>query len=277
MRLFNKVAIVGVGLIGGSIGLGLKKKGLAGEIIGISRHNKTLELAKRKGAIDKGSLKIDAVKGADLVILAVPVNTVIGLAGKISGLTGPDCIVTDVGSTKEEIVRSLEKLFPNYAGSHPLAGSEKRSIANAAEGLFEGSLCILTPTKKTNARALKKIRHLWEILGAKTTFLNPCVHDKILSFVSHLPHLAAFSLIGAVPGINLKFAASGLKDTTRIAASDSEIWADIFLTNRRNLKIAARIFKKNLSALEKAISANDRKKLVSILTGLKKKRLKLKC
>lgn len=275
MRLFNKVAIVGTGLIGGSIALAIKRKRLAREIIGVSRHKKSLLLAKRKGAIDKGSQKLSIIKDADLLILATPVKAIINLAPKIAGIVKKECIVTDVGSAKEEIVSVFEKIFPNYVGSHPLAGSEKRSIANAHPDIFKGSLCILTPTENTNNKALKKIKVLWAKIGVKLVLLNPVIHDKILSFVSHLPHAVAFSLMGTMPQGYLKFASGGLKDTTRIVASDSELWSDIFLSNSKNVLEAIKSFRNNVSHLETALKKKDKKTLIHILREAQKKRASL--
>ena len=275
MKLFNKVAIVGTGLIGGSLALAIKKSGLAGEIVGVSRHKKSLVLAKRRGAINRGSQSLEIIKGADLVVLATPVDTILAFAPKISKFIKKDAIVTDVGSTKERIVKSLEKRFPNFVGSHPLAGSEKRSIANAHPDLFKNSLCLLTPTKKTNKRAMNKINILWKKVGAKTIFIDPERHDKILAFVSHLPHIVAFSLIEAVPRNFLRFGSTGLKDTTRIAASDSELWAEIFLSNQKNILKTISLFKRNISSIESAIKRKNRKSLGEILERAKNKRLKL--
>lgn len=271
-RLFNKVVIVGTGLIGGSIALALKKNRLANEVIGVSRHKKSLLLAKRKGAIDRGSVSLGIIKGADLLILATPVNTIINLAPKISRIVGRDCIVSDVGSTKEEIVSRLEKIFPNYAGSHPLAGSEKRGIINAHPDLFKDSLCILTPTRNTNKKALNRLSLLWRRLGARTALLSPQAHDKILSFVSHLPHIVAFSLIGIIPRQYLRFASSGLKDTTRIAASEGELWADILLSNRKNIIKAIELLQANMSRIKSAIQKKDKKRSASIIKKAKIKR-----
>jgi prephenate dehydrogenase len=272
MRLFNKVAIIGVGLIGGSIAQAIKKKNLAGEVVGVSRHKKTLFLAKKLQAIDRGSQDLNIIKGADLVILATPVETIINLAAKISPLLKKDCIVSDVGSTKQKIVSKLERIFPRYIGTHPLAGSEKRGIVNACAGAFKDSLCILTPTRHTDKKALGELRRLWIKLGAKTVFLTPDTHDKILSFVSHLAHLAAFSLIGIMPGRYLKFASSGLRDTTRIAASDSALWADIFLSNQKNITRAVTCFQKNLGKIKSAINSRDKKLLIQILKEARVKR-----
>ncbi len=272
MRLFNKVAIIGTGLIGGSLALAIKNKGLAGEIIGVSRHKKTLLLAKRIGAIDKGARDLKVIQDADLVILATPVSTIIKLAVKISKIIKKECLVTDVGSTKQAIVSKLERIFPCYVGSHPLAGSEKRGVLNADARLFKDSLCILTATKNTHKVAQEKIKRLWNNLGAKVIFVAPDAHDKILSFVSHLPHLVAFSLIGAVPGNYLKFASTGLKDTTRVAASDSEMWSDIFLSNQKNVLKSIGLFQNNLSLIKSAIQRKDKKLLNKVLENAKEKR-----
>lgn len=271
MKLFKRVAIIGVGLIGGSLALAMRKKGLAEEIVGVSRHAKTLRLARKRGVINKGSLKLNIVKDADLVIFAAPVKTILAIAKKVSRLVKNDCLVTDVGSTKQEIVVKLEKLFPAYVGAHPLAGSQKRGVMNARADLFKNSLCILTPTKDTKARAQKRIEKLWRACGARVILLSSAQHDKALSFVSHLPHIVAFSLIGIVPREYLKFAASGLKDTTRIAASDSEIWADIFFSNQELLK-AIESLEQRLSRIKRAIKHKDRKTLEKILQAARQKR-----
>jgi len=276
MKLFNKVAIVGTGLIGGSMALEMKKRRLARQIIGVSRHKSTLIWAKKRRIIDKGSQDLSIIRDADLVVLATPVNTILKSAGIIAKLIRQDCIVTDVGSTKKEIVDKLSKIFPNYIGSHPLAGSERRGIANIDMDMFKESLCVLTPTKDTSPRALKRIKSLWAQLGARVVLLNPGTHDKILSFVSHLPHAVAFTLIDAVPDKYLRFTANGLKDTTRIASSDSRLWADIFLSNRRNMLEAIESFQGKLSRIKSAISRKDEKALIAILKRAKGKKENLR-
>jgi prephenate dehydrogenase len=275
MRLFNKVAIIGTGLIGGSIALDIKRRKLANKIIGVSRRKNSLLLAKRLGAIDYGSREIDIIKGADLVIMAAPVSAILNLAKPISKRLTRDCLVTDVGSTKKEIVAELEKVFPYYVGSHPLAGSEKRGIVHACANIFKDSLCILTPTQNTDPKALSKIKKLWIQLGAKVKFLSPVEHDKILSFVSHLPHIIAFSLISSIPSGYLSFASCGLKDTTRIAASDSEIWKDVFFSNQKNVLKGIELFQKNLVKIESALRRNDKNLLTQILKKAKNKRATL--
>ena len=272
MRLFKKVAIVGTGLIGGSLGLVIKKQGLAAEVVGISRHKKNLLLAQRRGAIDRGSQSLEIINGADLLILATPVEVIMNLAPKISKIVSKDCIVTDVGSTKSEIVAHLSKIFPGYVGSHPLAGSEKRSIAYANTDIFKNSLCVLTPKKNTERKALNKLKILWAKAGARVVLLTPRSHDKILSFVSHLPHAVAFSLVSIMPEKFLKFASTGLKDTTRIASSDSELWAEIFLSNPDNILKAIRSLEGKIAEVKKAIQKKDKQKLLKILKEAKRKR-----
>jgi prephenate dehydrogenase len=272
MRLFQRVAIVGTGLIGGSIALGLKKNALAREVIGFSRRKKTLLLASKIGAIDRGSQDIRVIKGADLVILAAPVSTILGFALAISKIIPADCIVTDVGSTKKEIVSRLERIFPRFVGAHPLAGSEKQGIQYAAAGIFKESLFILTPTNKTDSRAVGKVKMLWAKLGSKVVFMTPDAHDKILSFVSHLPHIAAFATIGSVPSKYLRFSSTGLKDTTRLAASDSKLWADIFFSNRENMLKSISLLEGNLARIKSAIKNSDENLLVKILKEARRKR-----
>ncbi|MEI6631536.1 MAG: prephenate dehydrogenase [bacterium] len=265
MKLFNKAVIVGTGLIGGSIALGLKKNALAREVIGISRSQKTLSLAKKRKAIDKGSLDLHIARGADLLIFATPPSTVLKLAPALSRIISKDCIVSDASSTKEEIVKRLEKTFRRFVGAHPLAGSEKQGIKHACADIFKGSLCILTPTRNTDQAAIKKIRALWLGLGSRVTFLSPSEHDKALSLVSHLPHITSFATIGTIPASYLKFAASGLRDTTRLAASDSGLWADILLSNRKNILVALSSLEKNLARIKSTIKRNDVKSLARIL------------
>lgn len=275
MKLFKKVAIVGTGLIGGSLALDIKKKKLADCVVGVSRCQDSLNKAKKMHAIDQGSLDLGILRGSDLVVLATPVSSILNLAPKISKIIDKKCIVIDVGSTKEEISNRLSRLFPGYVGTHPLAGSEKRSVTNAKPGLFKGSLCILTPTVKTNKKALDKVIQLWLNIGAKTVDLLPCEHDLALSFVSHLPHIAAFSLINSIPKEFMGFASGGLKDTTRIASSDSGIWADIFLSNSTNVMKAVSLLSRNISELKDSISRKNRKKLIKILEAARAKRAKL--
>jgi len=274
--MFNKVAIIGTGLIGGSMALAIKKHKLAKEIVGVCRHEKSLLAAKKIKAIDKGSLDIAIAKGADLIILAMPVKAILDIAPKVAEIISKEATVCDVGSTKEAIVSKLDRILPNFVGTHPMAGSEKRGVVNASGDLFKGSLCIITPSKNTKKASLAKIKSLWIKLGARIEYLSAFEHDKAVSLVSHLPHIAAFSLINSVPEDFFKFAATGLKDTTRIASSDAEVWSDIFLSNKKNILESIVLLKNNLKKIEEAVKASDRGKLSSILILAKNKREKLK-
>lgn len=275
MKIFNKTVIIGTGLIGGSLGLALKKKRLTGRVIGLSRRLKNARLAKKIGAIDQVGASLEVVREADLVILAAPVEAILSIAKKIAKKLKKDCIVIDVGSTKEKIVSKLSAVIPNFLGCHPLAGSEKRGAANIAEGIFDGSLCILTPDRKTKKDTLRKIKLLWAKLGAQVVILSPEKHDRVLAFTSHLPHAVAFSLIDSVPRNFLNLSSSGLKDTTRIAGSDEAIWSEVFLSNRANLLKALSIFQMSLAALKLALENHDKSLLVKILKAAKNKREKL--
>jgi len=275
MKIFNKVVIIGTGLIGGSLGLAMKKRGLANRIVGLSRLRKNAIIAKKFGAIDTVARSIEAVRDADLVILATPIDTIIDIALKFSKKIKKNCIVIDVGSTKEQIVSKLSRVIPNFLGCHPLAGSEKRGIVNFKAGIFKDSICIITPANKTNQATLKKIKLLWKELGARLIILTPKKHDQILALTSHLPHALAFSLIGTIPDQFLNLSSSGLKDTTRISGSDANIWSQVFLSNRVNLISAISSFQKKLKSLELALKNNDKKQLINILTAARKKREKL--
>lgn len=275
MKMFNRVVIFGTGLIGGSLGLALKRKHLVSRIIGLSRHKKNARMALKMGAIDCIGSSIDAVRDADLVILASPVDSIINLAQKIAKRLKSDCVVIDVGSTKENIVSKAGALIPNFVGCHPLAGSEKKGIENARGDIFAGSICIITPAIETNKNHLNKIKLLWRKLGAKIVILTPKKHDQILAFTSHLPHMIAFSLIGSIPEKFLKLSSGGLKDTTRISGSNALLWSEIFLSNRKNLLASVFSFQAKLSALKLALENKDMKCLTKILSAAKRKREKL--
>ncbi len=275
MKLFKKVSIIGTGLIGGSIGLAIRKRRLATEVIGVSRQQTNIALAKKCGAIDRGSIDLGIIKGSDLVIIATPVNTIIKLAPAISKIIDKDCIVCDVGSTKQVVVNKLSKIFRRFVGAHPLAGSEKRGVANANSALFEDSLCIITPVSGINKVDIAKINKLWVSLGARVEKMSPGQHDRIVSFVSHLPHVVAFSLIASVPDVFLKMAPNSLKEMTRIAASDAQMWHDVLLSNKSNVLNAIKLFEKNLAKIKTALKKSNSAALSGIICSAKTKREKI--
>jgi prephenate dehydrogenase len=276
MKPFNTIAIVGTGLIGGSLALDIKKHKLAQTVLGFSRSAHTINTAQNKGIIDKGSREIGFLQSADLVILATPVKTILEMAPQIARILKPTSIVIDVGSTKEEIVRQLSKIFPRFVGCHPLAGSEKRGIDNASCNLFMNSICIITPGKRTDKKALSRVKAFWQTIGARIYLSTPQKHDIALSFISHFPHIIAFALINTVPAQYLPIAPNSLRDTTRVAASDAGLWADIFLSNRKNLNKTISIFQKNLELFKKTIQRNDKKELTVLLEKARNKRGMLK-
>ena len=273
--LFRQVTIVGVGLIGGSLGMAIKKNCLAQEVFGLSHRHTSLVYALKNNAIDKAFHDIKkAVSNADLVIMATPVTAIVNLLPIISRYLKRGCIVTDVGSTKTLIVETAEKNFSSafFVGSHPLAGSEKKGAAFSTADLFVNSLCIMTPTDKTNRIAEEKVRALWMRLGAQVKNLSPVEHDKVLSYISHLPHVVAYALINGVPNDYLQYAAQGLKDTTRVAGSSPHMWNDICLMNSKNIVQALDELVKSLSVLRKTILAKDEQNLVESFKKAKAKR-----
>jgi prephenate dehydrogenase len=278
MRKFHKITIIGVGLIGGSIGLAVKRRRLAREVTGVFRRPSTLRRALKRGAIDSGTLDIkEGVRGAGLIIIASPVLTIPGIARKALGSAKSGAIVTDVGSSKGWIVSEIEKMEGrcrgvHFVGSHPMAGSEQAGVEAARSGLFEGAPCIVTKTARTDRRALKTIVEFWRSLGARVEMMNPVEHDRSVALVSHLPHIVAFGLAGSVPAHSLKYGAEGFKDTTRVASSDPKLWADIFLTNRSEILRAGRIFERYYKKILKAISCSDYAKIVKLLASAKAKR-----
>ena len=272
MIRFKKVVIIGTGLIGGSLGLALKRQRLAGQIIGFSRQPKNARLAQKLGAIDQIGKSLAEVEDADLVILATPVETIMELAGKIAQRIKPDCLVIDVGSSKERIVSKLSALIPNFLGCHPLSGSEKKGVANLEGSIFKGAICVLTPTTKTNPQTLDKIKWLWKKIGARVVILSAKKHDQLLGFTSHLPHAVAFSLMRSIPEQGLALTASGLRDSTRISSSDEHLWSEIFLSNRDNLLKALAIFQSNLSALKLALKSKDKIRLRKFILSANQKR-----
>ncbi|HOX54969.1 MAG: prephenate dehydrogenase/arogenate dehydrogenase family protein [Candidatus Omnitrophica bacterium] len=277
--LFNQVTIIGVGLIGGSLGMAIKKNRLARRVVGFPHRKATIRQALKLKVIDKGTLELkEAVKDADLVVLATSTQTIVTLAQKILKLAKKNCIITDVGSSKLAIVSSIEKRLPKdikFVGGHPLAGSEKKGVEFASADIFKQSLCILTPTSRTDRGALNKIKKLWISVGASVKTLTPQNHDRILAYISHLPHIIAFSLIQSIPEEFLKLSPRGLKDMTRIASSDPVLWRDIFSSNKRQVLNAVGAFLSSLETFVKLVSSNDAAKLTKILSAIKNKRDKL--
>jgi prephenate dehydrogenase len=264
---FSKVAVIGVGLIGCSLAMVLKEKGLADTITGIGRTLENLETARRLGAVDAITQDVaEGVRGADLVVVAVPVLKVSEVIKKAAAQLAPGSIITDVGSVKEAIIREVEPNLPDgvrFVPGHPIAGTEHSGASAAFSGLFRDHVCILTPTEKTDQQALETVRALWEEAGSRVISMNPRTHDRILSAVSHLPHMIAYTLVntvadaGAKDNETLGFSAGGFKDFTRIASSSPEMWTDICAANAGPIVEMIDEFQRRLEALKKLIKAND--------------------
>ncbi len=242
---FKNVTIIGVGLIGGSLAKVMKLKGLADSITGAGRSRSTLEKAIQIGVIDRmGQSSAQAVEGADLVVLASPVGTFKQLVRELGPHLKSGAILTDVGSVKGPLIRDIEESIGpgvHYVPAHPIAGREKSGVAESIDTLFQGRRCILTPTARTDKKALEAVRELWTAAGADVVVMDAELHDKVFAAVSHLPHVAAFAMMCAVAELNtgagdyLRFSGAGFRDFTRIAASSPEMWKDICLMNSDHL------------------------------------------
>ncbi|HWI55064.1 MAG TPA: prephenate dehydrogenase [Desulfobacteria bacterium] len=243
--LFKKVVIIGVGVIGGSLGMALISRKLAERVIGVDVDRGNLQLAIEANAVHEGMTKLDeAVPGANLVVIATPVGTTLDIIKNVGQLTAQGCIVSDVGSTKGKIVYEAEKLLPqgiHFIGGHPMTGSELAGVRGADTYLFENAVYVLTPTENTDKDSIDKFRVMIEAIGAKIIERDPDEHDLMVAAVSHLPHLAATSLVNTVGEIEkeheglLMLAAGGFRDTTRIASGHPLMWRDICITNKDNI------------------------------------------
>lgn len=255
----QRLSILGVGLLGGSIGLAARSVLSDCKIIGYGHRKTTLALAKEVGAIDEGYDDPQAaVHQADLTILCTPVGLFGEILPKISPALKKGAIVTDVGSTKRSVVQIAERVLPSqvhFVGSHPMAGSEKRGVEFARTDLFHGALCITTPTAETSKQALEKVESFWRLLGMRLTRLSPEEHDQCLADISHLPHALAAALVAMQADSSLPLAGKGFLDTTRIAGGDGALWRDIFLDNRDNLQAGLLRLRTQLDQLLKLLDA----------------------
>lgn len=248
IRKIRKITIWGVGLIGGSLGLALKANGFQGKRVGLGRNVSRLEKAQEMDAVDEITIEIaEAVHDSDLVILCPPVNYVPLFVKQIlEFVESPEkhIVLTDVGSTKSVIVKTVETFLQDaptsnisFVGAHPMAGSDETGVIAARSSLFNDAKCIITPTENTENDALQLVRNLWEFVGAEPVLISPDVHDELIGAASHLPHLIASLLVNCIATVEtpdgraLDFTATGFKDTTRIAAGSPELWTSIFSQN----------------------------------------------
>jgi prephenate dehydrogenase len=275
----RQVAILGVGLLGGSIGLALRAASPNSRIVGYGHRKSSLETAREIGAIDAWHLDPPAaVADSDLVILGTPVGVFEPLIRQIAPALAARAIVTDVGSTKRSVVKFAEAHLPKSAqfiASHPIAGSEKRGVEYSRADLFNNRLCILTPSAQSDSIALKRVEKFWKMLGMRTLRMTPKEHDRLLGDISHLPHLVAAALVAMQDDAGLKICGKGFLDTTRIAGGDGGLWRDIFLDNADNLKSAIRRLKSQLEDVEKMLEITGFSELQAWLDAAAKRREKL--
>jgi len=275
--VIRQLAIVGVGLLGGSVAKAARLGGLARRIVGVGRAPERLRPALDDGTLDTAVTDLDAgVREADFILLAAPVLAIEGLLERMWRAAPDGTVITDVGSTKRNIVRAAERLAARrplaFVGSHPLAGSEQSGYGVARADLFRGATVVVTPTEGTELGALKRVTEFWEALGARVSSLDPEAHDRTVAAISHLPHLIACALVdgaGRVEPAALELAARGFRDTTRIAAGDPDMWTEIFVANRDALSASVEAFRGALADLQRVIDAGGAAALRAELARIK--------
>ena len=266
--IFKRVALIGFGLIGGSIARGAKLQGLAGEIVTTARSEKSRARVAELGIVDRVvETNAEAVKDADLVILCIPVGACGPVAQEIAPHLAPGAVISDVGSVKGAVVRDMAPHLGagiHFVPAHPVAGTENSGPDSGFAELFINRWCILTPPEGTDTSAVEKLRAFWAGLGARVEIMTPDHHDLVLAITSHLPHLIAYTIVGTADELEevtssevIKFSAGGFRDFTRIAASDPTMWRDVFLANKEAVLEMLGTFNEDLSKLTRAIRRND--------------------
>ena len=261
--MFRTVTLVGVGLLGASLGLALKQRGLAQTVRGVGRRQSTLDTALSMGIIDEAFLSLeDGARDADLIVICTPANSVPNTLDTLANVCRPEAIITDVASTKSLICTHAHNTWPSplrFIGSHPMAGSEKFGPEHADANLYEGAVCFVEELNNHDEDAYAAITQLWEAVGSKVIAINPATHDQWVACTSHIPHVAASALAQLIcsPKEAAPFIGKGFKDTTRIAEGRPEIWRDICLTNPEAIAKGLRELSTNLNSVAEAIDSND--------------------
>ncbi len=282
--MINRLAIIGVGLIGGSLARALKAAQACNEIVGGGRDAAQLQKAMRLGVIDRYETdSAQAVAGADVIVLAVPLGAMQDVLRHIAPHVSAPAVITDVGSAKQSVIDAVRAVFkkipPNFVPGHPIAGTEKSGVEASFATLFKNQRVILTPLAETDPQAIARVRAMWQSAGAEVSEMSAGRHDEILAVTSHLPHLLAYALMDNLARLDagngggvLNNAAGGLRDLTRIAASDPVMWRDICLANREALLVALQNYQNELKDIAAAIAANDGAALEAIFTRAKRAR-----
>ncbi len=270
------VAIVGVGLIGGSIGLALRERKLAQRVIGVGRTASRLQQARRRGAVTETTTSLErGVAEADVVVVCTPVDDVAEHVCAVAENTGSDTLITDVGSTKEQIVQHLEVKLPaktRFVGSHPVAGGEKAGVRFARADLFEGRLTIVTPGKQSAAQDIQRVSRFWRALGAQVVRMTPRQHDEQIAAISHLPHVLATLLAAGTTAKQQQLVGTGWLDTTRVASGDVMLWRQIFQQNKVHVLKSVDKFAQLLTSFREALDKDDVREITRLLETGKKHR-----
>ena len=261
MARLGRVAVVGVGLIGGSIGMALRERGLASSVVGVGRNLRTLEQARARGAIDEATTDLPrGVADADVTVICTPVDRIVDDAGRVADAAPKTALITDAGSTKRRVVEAVERsprVAGMFVGAHPLAGSDRSGAAFARADLYQNRVCVLTPTSRTPTDRLRAAREFWSSLGCRIVEMGPSEHDEVVAHTSHLPHALAASLASTVPADWLPLAAGAFRDCTRVAGADTDLWTAIFRENRGPLMTAIGKLQDRLATLKYALMNDD--------------------
>ena len=266
-QLFRQMTVCGVGLIGGSLALIARHTGVVGKVVGLGRSQANLDVAVQRGMIDVATRDpVEAARGADLIVLAVPILTMRATLEKMIEHTAPDAVVTDVGSVKGYVVRELEPLIAgkrSLVAAHPVAGKETTGAGAADPALFRDRRVIITPSAKSTPGAIEKIEQLWDETGACVEMMDPAAHDELLARASHLPQIVSSVLAAALTGekvgdrLAAEYGAGGLRDTTRLAASSWEMWRDIFATNGEAIAAALKLYGRTFAEFQRFVEVGD--------------------
>lgn len=279
--MFKKVTIIGPGLIGASIGMALRTRKLAAQVVGVGRRKASLDNALKVGALDKATLDLkEGVQKAELVVLATPISTIVEMVPRLPEMLDAEALLTDVASAKVrviEVVSSAMRFRPDvsYIPSHPMAGSEKSGALAASADLFVGAVCILTPLTNTFPESKGRIVQMWRELGARVVSMTPQAHDRLVARISHVPHLAAAALLANLEESELPLCGGGLKDTTRIAGGDADLWLDICRENREEVRAALEAYIALLRKTADSLRTSDLGPLRDLLRNARNKRDKL--